>query len=109
MILIILGTLLALVVATLFVLRSSIKPPKDGVVRVQWKDRSSLPSLSSRVPLVLVGALFKKEGKFYPGFKDFPETHIEIGASECVAHRSPLRTPVFPAKILANRTEYLWI
>lgn len=84
MIWIILSTLAALLVATLFVLRSTIKPPKDGVVRVSWKDRHSLPSLASRVPLVLMGALFKKEGKFYSGFKDFPETHLQIGTSECV-------------------------
>lgn len=82
MILIVLGTALALVVAALFVVRSSFKPPKGGVVRLVWKDRHHLPSLVSRIPLILAGAIFKKEGTFFSGLKDFPETHIEVGASE---------------------------
>jgi len=79
---IILGTVVTLVVTTLLVLRSSIKAPKDGIVRKAWANRKALPSLMSRVPHVLIGAMFKKEGRLYPGFKDFPETHFEIGSSE---------------------------
>lgn len=79
------GTIaVALVVIAVYVRLVLFVPPKGGVVRVSWKDRHSLPSLSSRLFLILAGALVKKEGRFHPGLKDFPETHIEIGTSEYV-------------------------
>lgn len=82
----ILGTIAVIVVTTLLVFCASIKPSK-GAIRISYKDRNSLPSLMSRIPLVLLGAMFKKEGRLYPGFKEFPETHIEIGSSEYVRNR----------------------
>jgi hypothetical protein len=82
MIWIILGTISALLVAAIFLIRSSFVPPKGGAIKLHWKDRHHLPSLLSRIPLILVGALFKKEGRFFGSLKDFPDTHIEVGASE---------------------------
>jgi len=84
MILIVLGSIVAILVSILFSIRSTFKPPKGGVVRLLWKDSHQLPSLVSYIPLILAGAIFKNEGRFYPGLKDFPKTHIEIGASEYV-------------------------
>lgn len=80
-----LGGLCIFLVTLVVVAKSLYRAPKGGVVKVTWKDRHSLPSLLSRIPLILLGAVLKKEGTFYPGLKDFPETHIEVGSSEYVS------------------------
>lgn len=80
----------AIAVALVFVAlyaKSIFQPPKGGVVKVTWKDRHSLPTLWSRLPLILLGAMAKKEGRFYRGLTDFPETHIEVGTSEYACKR----------------------
>jgi hypothetical protein len=104
MLLIISATLLVVLLTIVFVIRSSFVPPKGGSVRLMWKDHHSLPSLLSRIPLILVGAIFKKEGRFYPGLKNFPETHIEVGASEYVLKRAFFETGLFPSHV-ANLCE----
>lgn len=84
------GLVFVFLVAFGFYVKSLFVAPKGGVVKVHWKDRHSLPTLSSRIPLILAGALFKKEGRFYPGLADFPETHLEVGSSEYVRKTSIL-------------------
>lgn len=61
--------------------KSKIKFPSE-TLKFKFDSGKELPSLFSLIPSILFGAIFKKQGKLYSGFKDFPNVEIIIGPTK---------------------------